>query len=844
MLSGLISLNHCHLHNTMQANQDLNSNLIKSLTSVHLPPPPSSHAKHSDQHTLQTTAPSKLPHQGCFVQKPQDTQQSKPTVHIGPQKTQGSQLPAQQQPYRRHSEQGTFSTSTKKRVSESHSSTDLRDKPTAPSLQTFHTPVQQEQTTPVHSTIPNSSPPVVIEPVSEPDTQVQFFNPQAFDIPLVNMKEDHASSTVFSDTIDIPLSNRKMLEPELHVIPGQMLHPGAALKRKSITGEEMSLPLTTPPHTISRNDGTIRQVKKNKVQETPTLTQGRLKKASAKNPLSPQYSSPSQNLQADSSLDSIASCSSSRDITKPPQPTFTAPKTSKKLLRDQQREQKRLKKLEEETFVLPQPHKMPPVIHEGDTKPPYSYATLIGMAILRGDQRKLTLSQIYHWISSTFKYYSRNDVGWQNSIRHNLSLNKAFVKAEKAPDGKGHYWEVASGCEMQFVKGKSGKRSSGVAFDHSKSDRSDETASVTAESRPSTSESVQQKVALDAGDMTSEDEFSDDDADDSTKTPKSQIRSIEGESRPSLRKSHTAIGLQRYSLPKIQLQSHSDEEFDEEIGKVPRKKQQLKSVSTGSGSLSKIPSLEAPETNWAASALGERIIFGQIKPDSESPKSHMPSFPLTSSFSCNTNFDVSPLKRQETGPLLEPLTPSSRLPSFTTATTVSNLSLPSTQPSLQATHQNASVFPHVSKTPLRTTSGSHQNVVNGLMGSSSTQHFYNFLKTPTTKSRTPNTNTNSIMRKFLNSPGFLDDFYTSPSITRYPEGHARENLFGSPERRERSHRFMENSGTYVNDLFGVDICSVVKRAVDSVNEQEQQQQQQTRDDDGSSTDDDMEDIAE
>ncbi|ONH69103.1 Forkhead transcription factor HCM1 [Cyberlindnera fabianii] len=675
----------------MQANQDLNSNLIKSLTSVHLPPPPSSHAEHSDQHTLQTTAPSKLPHQGCFVQKPQDTQQSKPTVHIGPQKTQGSQLPAQQQPYRRHSEQGTFSTSTKKRVSESHSSTDLRDKPTAPSLQTFHTPVQQEQTTPVHSTIPNSSPPVVIEPVSEPDTQVQFFNPQAFDIPL-----------------------------------------------------------------------------------TPTLTQGRLKKASAKNPLSPQYSSPSQNLQADSSLDSIASCSSSRDITKPPQPTFTAPKTSKKLLRDQQREQKRLKKLEEETFVLPQPHKMPPVIHEGDTKPPYSYATLIGMAILRGDQRKLTLSQIYHWISSTFKYYSRNDVGWQNSIRHNLSLNKAFVKAEKAPDGKGHYWEVASGCEMQFVKGKSGKRSSGVAFDHSKSDRSDETASVTAESRPSTSESVQQKVALDAGDMTSEDEFSDDDADDSTKTPKSQIRSIEGESRPSLRKSHTAIGLQRYSLPKIQLQSHSDEEFDEEIGKVPRKKQQLKSISTGSGSLSKIPSLEAPETNWAASALGERIIFGQIKPDSESPKSHMPSFPLTSSFSCNTNFDVSPLKRQETGPLLEPLTPSSRLPSFTTATTVSNLSLPSTQPSLQATHQNASVFPHVSKTPLRTTSGSHQNVVNGLMGSSSTQHFYNFLKTPTTKSRTPNTNTNSIMRKFLNSPGFLDDFYTSPSITRYPEGHAQK----------------------------------------------------------------------
>ena len=95
-------------------------------------------------------------------------------------------------------------------------------------------------------------------------------------------------------------------------------------------------------------------------------------------------------------------------------------------------------------------------------KPPHSYATLIGMAILRAPERKLTLSAIYAWISSSFRYYSATESGWQNSIRHNLSLNKAFVKVERPKDepGKGHYWTVDHGCESQFLKGKASKKSS------------------------------------------------------------------------------------------------------------------------------------------------------------------------------------------------------------------------------------------------------------------------------------------------------------------------------------------------------------------------------------------------
>lgn len=90
-------------------------------------------------------------------------------------------------------------------------------------------------------------------------------------------------------------------------------------------------------------------------------------------------------------------------------------------------------------------------------KPPYSYATLIGMAILTHPHKQLTLLQIYTWISQTFKYYRREDVGWQNLIRHNLSLNKAFVKGAKLKDGKGHFWSIKPECEDSFLKAKNKK---------------------------------------------------------------------------------------------------------------------------------------------------------------------------------------------------------------------------------------------------------------------------------------------------------------------------------------------------------------------------------------------------
>ncbi|KAK5663969.1 hypothetical protein OQA88_181 [Cercophora sp. LCS_1] len=106
------------------------------------------------------------------------------------------------------------------------------------------------------------------------------------------------------------------------------------------------------------------------------------------------------------------------------------------------------------------PHDSFPVIVDDGTKPNHSYATLIGMAILRSPQRRLTLSQIYKWISDTYSFYSPNDAGWQNSIRHNLSLNKNFIKQERPKDdpGKGHYWAIEPGTEHLFMKEKPSRK--------------------------------------------------------------------------------------------------------------------------------------------------------------------------------------------------------------------------------------------------------------------------------------------------------------------------------------------------------------------------------------------------
>ncbi|XP_055926855.1 forkhead box protein K1-like isoform X1 [Argiope bruennichi] len=89
-----------------------------------------------------------------------------------------------------------------------------------------------------------------------------------------------------------------------------------------------------------------------------------------------------------------------------------------------------------------------------DQKPPFSYAQLIVQAISSAPDKQLTLNEIYSYITKHYPFYRTADRGWQNSIRHNLSLNRHFVKVPRPQEepGKGSFWRIEAQSESKLIE--------------------------------------------------------------------------------------------------------------------------------------------------------------------------------------------------------------------------------------------------------------------------------------------------------------------------------------------------------------------------------------------------------
>lgn len=104
----------------------------------------------------------------------------------------------------------------------------------------------------------------------------------------------------------------------------------------------------------------------------------------------------------------------------------------------------------------PRPPKPPKKVYtleeipeEYRTKPACSYSNLIATCLrTHGTPKGMSLAEIYKSIKELFPYYKYCPDGWQSSVRHNLSLNKAFRKVSK--EGKGWLW----GLDEEFCAEK------------------------------------------------------------------------------------------------------------------------------------------------------------------------------------------------------------------------------------------------------------------------------------------------------------------------------------------------------------------------------------------------------
>ncbi|KAI4205870.1 MAG: hypothetical protein LQ350_000055 [Teloschistes chrysophthalmus] len=93
------------------------------------------------------------------------------------------------------------------------------------------------------------------------------------------------------------------------------------------------------------------------------------------------------------------------------------------------------------------------------------YAQLICRALKSAPGHKMVLKDIYRWFEKNTNKARSGSKGWQNSIRHNLSMNGGFRKVDQEPptdDAKrGFIWVLEPAAERDGVKSTTRYRKTG-----------------------------------------------------------------------------------------------------------------------------------------------------------------------------------------------------------------------------------------------------------------------------------------------------------------------------------------------------------------------------------------------
>lgn len=110
-----------------------------------------------------------------------------------------------------------------------------------------------------------------------------------------------------------------------------------------------------------------------------------------------------------------------------------------------------------EEFRESSPGSLDPPSHivTGVSGKPCSYAQLIAYAISTSSTQKMTLSELYKWCTDNFPYFKESpSQSWKNTIRHNLSLNRNFIRVPRPVNepGKGSYWTLSKFGPKHGVK--------------------------------------------------------------------------------------------------------------------------------------------------------------------------------------------------------------------------------------------------------------------------------------------------------------------------------------------------------------------------------------------------------